>query len=130
MDGVCHRPRITNAKYIQADIAGLGFSPWTRDNSLRPIDLQPANIMFPVVGTSSSDDFLQPPEFSPVTWLGGVEKDDSAPRYLMASQRIRGTLDNADLSTLLVKIGDVGGATLGQQHDELLPVTPNSFTCT
>lgn len=35
--------------------------------------------------------------------------DNSAPRYLMSSQRPRGMLDNAAFSTLLVKIGDMGG---------------------
>lgn len=49
------------------------------------------------------------PEFSPVNWLPGVEVDNSAPRYLMSSQRPRGMLDNAAFSTLLVKIGDMGG---------------------
>lgn len=63
-------------------------------------DLQPANIMFTAAGTLS-DDFLQPPEFSSVRWLEGVERDNSAPQYLMASQRIRGNLDYAELSTLL-----------------------------
>ena len=49
------------------------------------------------------------PEFSPVNWLPGVEVDNSAPRYLMSSQRPRGMLDNAAFSTLTVKIGDMGG---------------------
>lgn len=35
--------------------------------------------------------------------------DDSAPRYLMSSQRPRGMLDDAAFSTLIVKIGDMGG---------------------
>jgi serine/threonine-protein kinase SRPK3 len=49
------------------------------------------------------------PEFSPVNWLPGVEVDNSAPRYLISSQRPRGMLDDATFSTLLVKIGDMGG---------------------
>ena len=49
------------------------------------------------------------PEFCPVNWLPGVEVDNSAPRYLMSSQRPRGMLDNAAFSTLIVKIGDLGG---------------------
>ncbi|KAJ5773606.1 hypothetical protein N7457_008502 [Penicillium paradoxum] len=53
----------------------------------------------------------------------GVEVDNSAPRYLMSSQRPRGMLDNAAFSTLLVKIGDMGGAMWNTQ-DDFLPVTP------
>jgi serine/threonine-protein kinase SRPK3 len=49
------------------------------------------------------------PEFSPVNWLPGVEVNHSAPRYLMTSHRPRGMLDNAAFSTLIVKIGDMGG---------------------
>lgn len=49
------------------------------------------------------------PEFSPVNWLPEVEVDNSAPRYLMSSQRPRGMLDNAAFPTLTVKIGDMGG---------------------
>lgn len=49
------------------------------------------------------------PEFSPVNWLPGFEVDNSAPRYLISSQRPRGMLDNTAFSTLLVKIGDMGG---------------------
>lgn len=49
------------------------------------------------------------PESSPVNWLPGVEVDNSAPRYLMTSQRARGMLDDAAFSTLTVKIGDLGG---------------------
>ena len=52
------------------------------------------------------------PEFSPVSWLPGVEVDNSAPRYLISSQRPRGMLDNAAFSTLIVKIGDMGGGLL------------------
>ncbi|QKX58581.1 uncharacterized protein TRUGW13939_05706 [Talaromyces rugulosus] len=77
-------------------------------------DLQPANIMFSVV-SAPTDDFLQPPKFSPVRWLEGVEVDDSVPRYLMATQRLRGSLDDADYSKLLVKIGDLGGGNMLRQ---------------
>ncbi|KAK9357847.1 kinase-like domain-containing protein [Lipomyces starkeyi] len=86
-------------------------------------DLQPANIMFSVVGTTTGDISLQPPGYSPVKWLQGVEADDSAPRYLMPSQRPRGMLDDADFSTLLAKIGDMGGAICSGQYDQR-PVTP------
>lgn len=49
------------------------------------------------------------PGFSPVNWLPGVEVDDSAPQYLVTSQRPRGMLDNVAFSKLTVKIGDMGG---------------------
>lgn len=65
--------------------------------------------MFSVVGATSGEIPLQPPEYSPVKWLERVKVDNSAPRYLMTSQRFRGTLNDADVSTLLVKIGDLGG---------------------
>ncbi|KNG83515.1 hypothetical protein ANOM_007753 [Aspergillus nomiae NRRL 13137] len=53
---------------------------------------------------------LQPPEFSPVKWLEGTIKDDSPPKYLTPTQRRRGLLDNANWSTLVARIGDLGGA--------------------
>jgi serine/threonine-protein kinase SRPK3 len=68
--------------------------------------------MFSVVGAVSSEIYLQPPEFSPVRWLKGTRVDNSAPKYLMASQRCRESLDDADFSTLLVKIGDMGGGNV------------------
>lgn len=52
---------------------------------------------------------LQPPEFSSVKWLKGVTVDDSAPKYLIPSQRRRGQLNDANFSTLEVRIGDLGG---------------------
>ena len=85
---------------------------------------------------------LQPPEFSPVKWLEGVTVDDSAPKYLIPSQRRRGQLNDANFSILEVKIGDLGGGrihvcinscldsllrfTLAQyvQHCDGKPVTP------
>lgn len=73
------------------------------------VDLQPANIMFSIPGTAYTENFLQGSQFSPVRWLDGAKADDSAPEYLMVSQRPRGQLDDADFSTLLVKIGDLGG---------------------
>ncbi|GKZ31930.1 hypothetical protein AbraIFM66950_000910 [Aspergillus brasiliensis] len=54
---------------------------------------------------------LQPPEFSPVKWLEGASVDDSAPEYLMPSQRRRDQLSDAHYSTLEVRIGDLGGDT-------------------
>lgn len=68
--------------------------------------------MFTVVGDKSCEVSLQPPEFSFVEWLKGVEVDNTAPRYLMTSQRLRGALSNVDSSTLLVKIGDMGGGNI------------------
>lgn len=58
------------------------------------LDLQPANILFTVDGDLLSG-MVTEPEFSPVIWLPGVEADNSAPQYLMASQRPRGMLDTA-----------------------------------
>ncbi|OQE10318.1 hypothetical protein PENVUL_c004G04967 [Penicillium vulpinum] len=63
------------------------------------------------------------PEYSPVRWLPGVEIDQSAPKYLMVSQRLYGLLDDADISTLLVKICDLGGAVRNGDNSSV-PVTP------
>lgn len=71
-------------------------------------DLQPANILVSVTGGISDGKFMQPPELAPVKWLNGVKQDDSAPEYLVPSQRRRGQLDNVPLA-LVVKIGDLGG---------------------
>lgn len=60
-------------------------------------------------GIASIQDLLQPPESSPVQWLDGVTPDNSAPEYLMPTQRRRGQLDKTDLSTVEVRIGDLGG---------------------
>ncbi|CAG7958769.1 unnamed protein product [Penicillium olsonii] len=89
---------------------------YLHDQGLFHGDLQPANILF-TLNCDLSGGMITEPEFSPVNWLPGVEVDNSAPRYLMSSQRPRGLLDNAAFSTLLVKIGDLGG-------DDFLPVTP------
>lgn len=68
--------------------------------------------MFSIAGVTNNEPFLQEPEFSPVRWLEGVQADDSAPEYLIPSQRRRGQLDDADFTTLVVKIGDLGGGKL------------------
>ena len=81
--------------------------------------------MFSIVGTRQIESSLQSPEFSPVKWLQGVEVDDSAPEYLMVSQRRRGYLDGADFSKLIVKIGDLGG---GMTHP--LPCQRKNLTST
>lgn len=86
-------------------------------------DLQPANILFSVAGSQSSQALLQPPEFSPVQWLQGTTADDSAPEYLIASQRRRGQLDDAELDSLNVVIGDLGGGKISpssiKRHETL-----------
>ncbi|OJD14707.1 CMGC/SRPK protein kinase [Emergomyces pasteurianus Ep9510] len=89
-------------------------------------DLQPANIMLSVVGAVHGEEFLQPPEFSPVRWLEGVKRDDSAPEYLMATQRRQGELNDEDFTTILVMIGDLGGAVWSGQCDQQ-PVTPRAL---
>ncbi|KAL4941127.1 hypothetical protein BDV06DRAFT_7650 [Aspergillus oleicola] len=86
-------------------------------------DLQPANIMISVARATINEKILQAPEFSPVEWLDGVAQDESAPKYLMPTQRRRGNLDNIHFSTVVVMIGDLGGAQWGQQCDQQ-PVTP------
>lgn len=99
----------------------LGLN-YLHDQGLIHGDLQPANILF-TVNCDLSSGMMAEPEFSPINWLPGVEVDNSAPRYLMSSQRPRGMLDNAAFSTLTVKIGDMGGAMWNTQSDSL-PVTP------
>ncbi|KAJ5121243.1 uncharacterized protein N7515_009204 [Penicillium bovifimosum] len=95
---------------------------YLHDQGLIHGDLQPANILFTQNCDFTSDMFKEP-EFSPVKWLPGVEIDNSAPQYLMCSQRPYGMLASASSSTLLVKIGDMGGAMWNTQ-DKSRPVTP------
>lgn len=76
------------------------------------IDLQPANMLFSVAGTMDMEALLQPPEFSPVKWREGMSEDNSAPKYLMPTQRRRGQLSKAHFSTLEVRIGDLGGGKI------------------
>ncbi|GCB23852.1 serine/threonine-protein kinase SRPK [Aspergillus awamori] len=84
-------------------------------------DLQPANILFSVAGTMDMEALLQPPEFSSVKWREGMSEDNSAPKYLMPTQRRRGQLSKAQFSTLEVRIGDLGGVTpLGLRAPELM----------
>ncbi|PKX99621.1 serine protein kinase [Aspergillus novofumigatus IBT 16806] len=89
-------------------------------------DLQPANILFSMVGLANSETHLQPPEFSPVRWLEGTVVDDSAPKYLLPTQRPRGHLDEADFSEFEVKIRDLGGAVSCRQGDRK-PVSPRAL---
>ncbi|KAJ6184844.1 serine protein kinase [Penicillium mononematosum] len=71
----------------------------------------------------SISDMLLPPEYNPVRWLPGVTTDQSAPEYLMVTQRPRGLLDDVDISTLVVKIGDLG-AVVHNGDNSSVPVTP------
>ncbi|RAH67894.1 serine protein kinase [Aspergillus aculeatinus CBS 121060] len=115
------KPR--EAGYIRAVsrqiLLGLDF---LHQSGIVHCDLQPANILFSVAGLTNMDELLQPPEFSPVKWLPGVVEDHSAPRYLMPTQRRRGQLNNADFSTIQVRIGDLGGAQY-IRHCDQQPVT-------
>ncbi|CAG8887175.1 unnamed protein product [Penicillium egyptiacum] len=106
------------------------------------IDLQAANVLF-TLDCDLSSGMMMEPEFSHVNWLPGVAVDNSAPRYLMSSQRPGGMVDNAAFSTLIVKIGDMGGGldpfgdarprecglltitiVTWNAQDDFLPVTP------
>ncbi|CAG7942234.1 unnamed protein product [Penicillium salamii] len=112
-----------NASYVRAVsrqiILGLDF---LHQNNMIHGDLQPANILF-TVNEIQCRDFLIHPQFSPVRWLPGITPDSSAPRYLMVSQRPRGMLDDASASSLMVKIGDLGGA-IRTNDSNSSPVTP------
>ncbi|KAI1915100.1 hypothetical protein LOZ12_003274 [Ophidiomyces ophidiicola] len=70
---------------------------------------------------------LSEPVFSPVKWLEGVAADNSAPQYLLPSQRVHATLDEIDISAIEVKIGDFGGATWKDSVCEQKPVTPRAL---
>ncbi|RAL01818.1 kinase-like protein [Aspergillus ibericus CBS 121593] len=115
------------AGYIQAIsrqlLLGLDF---LHQSGIVHCDLQPANILFSVSGSMDMEKLLQFPEFSPVKWLPGVTEDDSAPKYLVPTQRRRGQLDNAHFSTIKVSIGDLGGAQY-IRHCDQQPVTPLSL---
>lgn len=43
--------------------------------------------------------------------------DDSAPEYLMVSQRRWGHLDHTDFSEFLVEIGDLGGGNVAPKFN-------------
>ncbi|KAJ5690803.1 hypothetical protein N7462_005195 [Penicillium macrosclerotiorum] len=67
----------------------------------RPRDsYYPANILF-TVNSESSSKILTEPELTYVQWLPGIEDDNSAPRYLVTSQRPRGMLDDVAFSALI-----------------------------
>ncbi|KAL4733839.1 kinase-like protein [Aspergillus similis] len=115
------------AGYIQAIsrqiLLGLDF---LHQLGIVHCDLQPANILFSVAGTTNMEELLQPPEFSPVKWLKGVIEDNSAPKYLVPTQRRRGQLDNIHFSMIEVRIGDLGGAQY-IKHCDQQPVTPQAL---
>ncbi|KAJ5820855.1 uncharacterized protein N7525_010139 [Penicillium rubens] len=117
------RGKARNASFVRAVssqiILGLDF---LHQNNMIHGDLQPANILF-TVKQAQHRESLVPPEFSPVRWLPGITADSSAPRYLMTSQRPRGMLDDASFSSLIVKIGDLGGAIRKNDYRSR-PVTP------
>ncbi|KAE8150353.1 kinase-like domain-containing protein [Aspergillus avenaceus] len=83
-------------------------------------DLQPANILF-TVDMSFSDLKTTEGEYIPVVWLPGVIQDRYVPRYLMSSPKLCGMLEDADPSTLIVKVG-----ALGRGHI-CIPVMPIAF---
>lgn len=92
------KPRYANCQAVSRQIlVGLDF---LRKQAIIHSDLQPADIFF------SADDATT---FSPVEWLSGAEVEDSAPRYLIPSQRPRGMLDDVGFQRLSVWIGDLGG---------------------
>lgn len=72
----------------------------------------PGNILFLVAGDTRRDVPLQSGEWCPVKWLGGVQVDDSALGYLITSQMEGRALNDADYSTLTVKIADLCGGKL------------------
>ncbi|KAM0714649.1 hypothetical protein Q7P37_009947 [Cladosporium fusiforme] len=79
-------------------------------------DIQPANILLSRRDDLEETTWLNEPESSPVKWRPGVQADDSAPEYLVPSQIPRGMLDDFDEGTLILRIGDLGGAKW-QSHD-------------
>ncbi|OGM50898.1 hypothetical protein ABOM_000697 [Aspergillus bombycis] len=115
------KPRHSNyVREISKQILqGLDF---IHDQGLIHGDLHPANILF-TVNSDSPEEMLIEPELAYVHWRPGVEVDNSAPRYLVTSQRPDGMLDNTAFSELTVRVGDLGGAIWNTQHD-VDPVTP------
>ncbi|KAI7343565.1 hypothetical protein KC331_g7382, partial [Hortaea werneckii] len=68
--------------------------------------------------------WLNEPEYSPVKWRPGVQADDSAPEYLIPLQIPRGMLDDFDEDTLMLRIGDLGGAKWQFHDPQEKTVTP------
>lgn len=73
------------------------------------VDLHPGHILFSVVGDTCNEFPLQPGESCPVKWLDREHIDDSAPEYLITSQKNDGALDKENYSMLSVRICDLGG---------------------
>ncbi|KAL2397852.1 hypothetical protein ABEF93_005655 [Exophiala dermatitidis] len=105
-------------------ILGLDF---LHTSNVIHCDLQPANILFSVAEPSDFEIQLQNPEFCPVKWLEGTVPDESAPKYLLPSQRFRGALDKMKISSLVVKIGDLGGAISQNVRVREQPITPRGL---
>lgn len=93
-----------------------------------PADLQHANILFSVIGGQHKRLSLQRPKFCPVRWLEGAQPDNSAPEYLVTSQRPQGQLDDVDASIIIIKIGDMGGGKVYKWSYQVLGIWhyPNS----
>lgn len=70
-----------------------------------------------IVAKVAIDIFL---DLQPVEWLSGAEVEDSAPRYLIPSQRLRGMLDDVDFQRLSIQIGDLDGGSAPFLASELL----------
>ncbi|RAK98168.1 serine protein kinase [Aspergillus ibericus CBS 121593] len=79
--------------------AGIGFC-----------DLRPENIMVAYPVPTCRWDCLQPALCMPVEWRGGLEKDESVPRYLVQSQRYPCMVEREDFDRVVVVIGDLEGA--------------------
>ncbi|OJJ70243.1 hypothetical protein ASPBRDRAFT_76780 [Aspergillus brasiliensis CBS 101740] len=108
----------------QQTLLGLDF---LHKSDIVHCDIQPGNIMVSVTDSINDiDDLLESPQFSPVRWLEGVTRDDSAPQYLMPSQRRYNSLKDVPYSRLVVKIGGLGGAQWRRWCDER-PVIPLSL---
>lgn len=73
------------------------------------IDLHPGNILFSIVEDTCNEFPLQPGESCPVKWLDREHVHDSAPEYLITSQKNEGALDKANSLMPTVRICDLGG---------------------
>ncbi|PYI08425.1 kinase-like protein [Aspergillus sclerotiicarbonarius CBS 121057] len=93
-------------------------------------DLRPGNIMIAAPAQKSHLDALQPAVCLPVEWRDGVQVDDTAPRYLVQSQRYPFLVEREEqeegFERVVVVIGDLGGAQWINQCDEV-PVTELSM---
>ena len=96
---------------------------------INDLDLQPANILVAQVGSDTGAELLEQPEKSSVRWLEGVKPDDSAPQYLVVSQRPWGMLNDIQHGKLLLKIGDIGGCKQSlTRYDHRVMLNVTSYT--